>query len=198
MDIEAIFKALDRHRVRYVLVGGLGAVAHGARIETNDVDLCNACDPHNLKQIAAVLLEMHAILIREPPGRATSSINLNNWRTLRMDDPHEHHLFATPFGQIDVLPHPFGGLGSVSTTGYAKLILDATVVTAFGLHIRVAPFDTIMSSKLALGRKQDIAAEAELRRVRRLIRQGTKPDFGLEQFAALRSQRPNNNPTPNT
>lgn len=37
-DLERILRTLDRHRVEYVLVGGLGARALGATRPTEDVD----------------------------------------------------------------------------------------------------------------------------------------------------------------
>ncbi len=94
LDIEKILTVLDSHGVKYVLVGALGAVAHGARLETADVDICNATDPDNLQRIAAALREMQAILLRQPTERPPTSIDLNDWTTLRLDDPSEHHLAA--------------------------------------------------------------------------------------------------------
>src|SRR5262245_36104146 len=125
MDIRTIFAALDRHQVKYVLVGALGAVAHGARLHTHDADICNATDEANLRRIAKALQEMRARLIREPAGRPMSSIDLGDWRTLRLDDPTEHHLFTTPFGDIDILPEPFGAQGGSSLTNYFELASQA-------------------------------------------------------------------------
>jgi len=163
LDIEKILTVLDSHGVKYVLVGALGAVAHGARLETADVDICNATDPDNLQRIAAALREMQAILLRQPTERPPTSIDLNDWTTLRLDDPSEHHLFGTPFGQIDVLPEPLGPTGWGSTINYVELRPDSVTIKAFGLAVQVAAFDYIASSKLAAGRKQDLAAEAELK-----------------------------------
>ena len=38
-DPRAIFDVLDRHGVRYVLIGGLAAILHGASHLTTDVDV---------------------------------------------------------------------------------------------------------------------------------------------------------------
>jgi hypothetical protein len=189
MDIKSIFTTLNSHGVKYVLVGALGAVAHGARMETADVDVCIATDEANLRRAAAALQEMPARLIREPATRPSSSVDLSDWRSLRLGDPSEHHLFATPFGDIDVLPEPFGPGGWGSTTNYALLAPHAIEVQAFDLAIPVAAFEDIRASKLALGREQDLVAEAELGHVNRLLAQGERPDFRLEHFAAQSVQR---------
>jgi hypothetical protein len=188
MDLEAIFSVLHSYRVKYVLVGALGAIAHGAKLETHDVDICHAIDAVNLRRTAAALQEMRAYPAREPAGRPISSICLSDWKTLRLDDPSEHHLFTTLFGDIDLLPQPFGRGGWGSTTDYAQLVRHAVKVEAFGLTIPVADFNDIKSSKLALGRKQDLAGEAELARIGSLLAQGILPDFGLEQFSSEQSE----------
>jgi len=38
LQAEEIFASLDRHGVRYVLVGGLAAVLHGSPLPTLDAD----------------------------------------------------------------------------------------------------------------------------------------------------------------
>jgi hypothetical protein len=44
-----LFKALEKHKVRYLLVGGLAMNLHGVPRMTMDVDLVLALDPANLK-----------------------------------------------------------------------------------------------------------------------------------------------------
>ncbi len=110
LDIQVLFSVLNHHDVAYVLVGALGAIAYGARLRTADMDICNATDADNLQRIAAALRKLGAHLIHAPV-RGMASIDLNDWTTLRLDDPTEHHLFSTPFGAIDVLPEPLGAGG---------------------------------------------------------------------------------------
>lgn len=44
-----LFKALEKHKVRYLLVGGLAMNLHGVPRATMDVDIVLALDPANLK-----------------------------------------------------------------------------------------------------------------------------------------------------
>lgn len=55
-------ETLDRHGVEYVLVGGLGARAHGATRPTSDIDLVPDGEGENLERLAAAFREMNARL----------------------------------------------------------------------------------------------------------------------------------------
>ena len=50
-----LFRALEQHKVRYLLVGGLAMNLHGVPRTTMDVDLVVALDPANLKAFLAVV-----------------------------------------------------------------------------------------------------------------------------------------------
>lgn len=50
LQADEIFACLDRHGVRYVLIGGLAAVLHGSPLATFDADICPAGDTENLHE----------------------------------------------------------------------------------------------------------------------------------------------------
>jgi hypothetical protein len=54
-------------RVKFVLVGGLAAIAHGAATLTGDVDICYARDVENLQRLAHALAPFHPRLRGVPP-----------------------------------------------------------------------------------------------------------------------------------
>lgn len=62
LDLERIIATLDHHGVDYILVGGVGALLHGARRMTMDIDLCPAWQEDNLSRLAAALQELRASL----------------------------------------------------------------------------------------------------------------------------------------
>jgi hypothetical protein len=183
LDIRTILTTLNHHCVVYILVGSLGAISYGARLQTRDIDICIATCSNNLQRTAAALHTLKAHLIREP-SRGMGSVDMRDWTTLRLDDPTEHHLFWTPHGEVDILPEPLGSGGWGTATNYEQLSPRAVMKHAFGLSVRVAAFDEIVASKLATARPQDLAASAELRSVGKLLARGQQPDYGLEQFAA--------------
>lgn len=51
---------LNRHGVRYVVLGGFAAVAHGSPLPTSDVDVTPARDTDNLRRLSASLMELGA------------------------------------------------------------------------------------------------------------------------------------------
>ncbi|MGI8984092.1 MAG: hypothetical protein ACR2HM_06115 [Acidimicrobiales bacterium] len=61
-DLARIADTLARHRVEYLLVGGIAARAHGARRLTYDVDCVAARAEGNLDRLARAMRELHARL----------------------------------------------------------------------------------------------------------------------------------------
>ena len=62
---DELFECLNRHGVRYVLIGGLAAVLHGSPLPTLDADICPSKDDDNLASLAAALEDLDA-RIRTP------------------------------------------------------------------------------------------------------------------------------------
>ena len=55
LDRAALLPSLARHGVRFVLVGGLAAQAHGAVRATQDADICPEWSNENLAYLATSL-----------------------------------------------------------------------------------------------------------------------------------------------
>ena len=75
LQADEIFSCLERHRVLYVVIGGLAAVLHGSPLATFDADICPKADAGNRERLAA-LRELDA-RIRTPdvPGGLRFSCN---------------------------------------------------------------------------------------------------------------------------
>ncbi|MGH2382153.1 MAG: hypothetical protein ACRDG7_13165 [Candidatus Limnocylindria bacterium] len=150
---EAVIRLLGRHEVRYVLIGGLAAVTHGAPIVTQDVDLCHARDPDNLERLAAAIGEVHAYLRGADPG---PPFRLDA-RTLARRDAFT---FTTDLGWIDILATPSG------TEGYTDLARTADIHDLFGHRVLIAAVDDLIRMKRAAGRPKDLLAIEELAALR--------------------------------
>src|ERR687892_557676 len=59
-------ETLAKHRVRFVVIGGLGGGLRGSTTVTDDVDICYARDRDNLERMARALRELHATLRGAP------------------------------------------------------------------------------------------------------------------------------------
>ena len=146
---QAVIRLLGRHGVRYVVIGGLAAVTHGAPIVTQNVDLCYAQDPDNLERLATALAEVHAYLRGADPGLPFRL----DARALSKGDAFT---FTTDLGWIDVLATPAG------TEGYDDLARTSDTFQLFGHRVLIAAVDDLMRMKRAAGRPKDLLAIEEL------------------------------------
>jgi len=154
LDTEAILETLDRHRVRYVLIGGMAAVAHGWPGLTLDIDITPSTDRANLGRLAAALREMDAKL-RVPDLDHEVEMKLDE----RAFDLGTTWTFVTRHGYLDVCLRPDG------TAGYRDLIRQSVQREVFGLAVSVASLNDIIRSKRAAGRQSDLTALPMLERL---------------------------------
>ncbi len=66
-DLAQIIRTLDRHGVKYVIVGGMAAWVHGAQRPTRDVDVVASSGTDNLARLGAALRELKAQIRGAPP-----------------------------------------------------------------------------------------------------------------------------------
>jgi hypothetical protein len=157
----ALLDALSRNRVRFVLVGGLAAQAHGASRVTQDADICPEWTSTNLDRLAICLRELNArlkigegsieTLDIEIDAQTIHNIEIGAWRTTA--------------GDVDVLL----GIPSRSRRDlarYEQLAADATELRIDQMRILVASLADIIRSKEITDRPKDREALDELRRLR--------------------------------
>ena len=147
-----ILAALDRHGVRYVLVGGLAAVLHGSPHMTTDVDVVPEDGRENLTRLSEALQDLDARIrvAGEPHGVPFdhSPESLSRVSTLNL---------VTDLGDLDIAFVPSG------THGYRDLARDAEVMTVRGVPVPVASLADVIRSKEAAGRGRDRAVLPALR-----------------------------------
>jgi hypothetical protein len=163
LQADEMFACLDRHGVRYVLIGGLAAVLHGSPLPTLDVDICPSPEKPNLERLAAALQEMDARL-RTPdtpegvrfPCEAGF---LGNVQLLNL---------VTRFGDLDLAFRPSG------TEGFSDLSRGAVAVNVRGLTVAVAALEDVIRSKEAANRPKDQRTLPVLRQLQEEIRKRLK------------------------
>jgi Nucleotidyl transferase AbiEii toxin, Type IV TA system len=136
-------RVLDRHGLRFVLVGGFAAAIRGSPVITGDLDLCYARDPKNLERLAAALQELGATLRGAPPDVPFQL----DAKTLERGDAFT---FNTTAGPVDCVGTPAG------TSGFEELDAHATAEDLDGLTVRVASLEDLMRMKRAAGRPKDL------------------------------------------
>jgi hypothetical protein len=149
---QEILRVLDEHGVRYVLIGGLAAVLHGAPHVTTDVDVVPEDAQANLERLAAALKDLHARIraTGEPEGIPfdLSSESLSRVRVWNLQ---------TSKGDLDITFQPSG------TRGYDDLRRDVVTMEVRGIEVPVASLADVVRSKEAAGRARDRAALPALR-----------------------------------
>ena len=153
-DPQEIFAALERHGVRFVVIGGVAAILHGASHVTTDVDIVPEEGRDNLARLSAALKELNARIrvAGEPEGipfdhSAESLARVRIWN------------LVTDRGNLDLTFVPSG------TRGYDDLVRDAEPMTVRGVEVPVASLADVIRSKEAAGRERDRLVLPTLRRL---------------------------------
>jgi hypothetical protein len=140
---------LTEARVRFVVVGGVAAAAHGSTFVTNDLDVCYDAVATNVDRLAALLREWRAYPRGVEPGLPFFM------------DAKQFHItpvmtLSTREGEIDVLDR-------VDGVGDYRVVYERSVaLRAFDVRFRVLDLAALIAAKRAAGRPKDIAQLTEL------------------------------------
>jgi hypothetical protein len=156
-----LFGALARHRVQYVVVGGLALNLHGVERATMDVDLAIALDAPNV-EAAIDAFEMLGLVPVAPVKihEARDPEALRRWR-------RDKNMVA--FGlrpgkgagpTVDCLIDP--------AVPFATLAGNAVAKSVGALRIPIASIDDLIALKRAAGRSIDLADIEALTRLKQL------------------------------
>lgn len=160
-DPAGAFRALNRHGVRYVLIGGLASELLGAAIGTNDIDICYERTPANMERLAEALQELDAAL--RVAGVDEELPFVLDGQAIAAGDSFA---FRSDAGDLDVLGTPSG------TGGFRDLDAGATTYDlGDGLLVRVVSLDDLIRMKEAAHRPKDEAHLHVLTALRERIRQ---------------------------
>jgi hypothetical protein len=145
-DARSIIATLNRHGVRYVVIGAFAAQLQGAPIpRTRDIDVTPASDAANLKRLSAALHELRARIRTSdvPEGLPFDHDGPSLGRSRLWN-------LTTPFGEFDLSFVPSG------TEGYQDLRRRAHLIDSHGERVPVADLEDVIRSKEAAGRPKDI------------------------------------------
>jgi hypothetical protein len=165
---DEMFACLERHGVRYVVIGGLAGILHGSPLVTFDADICPERSASNREKLAAALREMGArIRASDVPGGlpfACDAAFLGRVDMLNL---------VTRLGDLDLSFEPSG------TGGFDDLVSRAESVRIQGSDVRVAALEDVIRSKEAAARPKDQRTLPILRQLLAEIRarrgEGEKP-----------------------
>jgi len=151
-DPRVLLGVLERHRVSFVLIGGLARVIEGADEITRGVDVTPSMRPENLRRLGEALVEL---------GVGETQLDVDQPTTV-----------TTPYGELRVVPVPVG------TRGYDDLRRAAVrEPLGHGLRPAVASKGDLARMLAALGREEDVG---NLRQLRRLIELEHELGLGID------------------
>ena len=152
VDFEVILRTLNRHKVDFIVVGGVCAVFHGAPVQTFDLDVVHSRDSANLDRLEAALTELGAHY-REHTNKRLVPV------AARMGTLG-HHLLQTTAGPLDVL----GGIAK--QRDYERLLPSSSkYVIDDDLTVWILNLAELIETKQETGRTKDLLVLPVLRRL---------------------------------
>src|SRR5260370_5239 len=148
-NFAELLPLLVRHNVKFIVVGGGAAIAHGLARLTYDVDVVYSRDPENIHELVGALQHHHPYLRGAPPGlpfrwdEQTIKAGLN-------------FTLTTNLGDLDLLGEVTGG------GPYGDLLPFSEELEAFGVQCRFVTLERLIQLKRAAGRPKDLEVLAEL------------------------------------
>lgn len=147
LNPAAIVAALNRHQVRYIVIGAFAAIAQQAPIPaTRDIDITPEASQENLDRLSQALTELGARIRTEAvPGGlpfrhdASSLAAAEVWNLI------------CPDGEFDISFRPSGIPG-----GYAQLAANSHRVRVSDVEVTVADLADVIRSKESAGRPKDL------------------------------------------
>jgi hypothetical protein len=142
-DPVAALGVLNRHGVRFVVIGGVAGRLWGSPTLTNDVDICYGRSRDNLERLAAALVELGARL----RGVEDDVPFLLDAETFERG---QNFTFTTSLGPLDVIGLPAGirHFDELATNAVAFDLGD-------GVRVQVCDLDDLIRMKRASARPKD-------------------------------------------
>jgi predicted nucleotidyltransferase len=153
IDFPALLRVLHEHGVRFLIVGGAAATAHGSARLTQDLDVVYDRSPENLDRLVRALAP-HEPYLRGAPAGLPFVFDVE---TLRRG---LNFTLTSKLGDVDLLGEIVGG------GGFAELERHCVAMELFGVRCLVLGLDKLIEVKRAAGRPKDLEALAELVAIR--------------------------------
>jgi hypothetical protein len=147
LDPAAVVRILNRHGVRYVVIGGIAAMLQDLPVPaTVDIDVTPARDRKNLERLANAFDELEAgIYTADEGGSWFPRTPVENWA--QYDTLH----LMTAHGPVDVVFTPDG-----ASRGYDDLAASAVRMMLGDERALVITTETREALKQASGRAKDL------------------------------------------
>jgi argininosuccinate lyase len=132
-DFLEILNILSKHKVDFIIVGGVCAVLHGAPVTTFDLDLVHSRSPENLARLISALKELDAYYRGRGDQRLTPELSHLS--------SSGHQLLMTKVGPLDLL-------GTIGTgRSYNDLLQHTIELEVSDLRLWILDLETLIKVK---------------------------------------------------
>jgi hypothetical protein len=192
-DFLDLIELLNKHKAKYLVVGGYAVGFHSQGRATKDLDLLILPAPANAKAVFSALKEFGAPLRTKAAPSETDRFAAR--RVISAKDFEEEDswfMMGTPPVAVDILTK----IPGVTFNAAWKNRVTVTLETVRGLTAEVISRDDLITAKLASGRDQDLADVAALRAAQASAAQGvtepkkTKPRLPRAKLKPKKQRRP--------
>lgn len=153
-----LFSALDRHKVEYVLIGGLAVAMHGVERNTMDIDVCVVISPVNLQHLMEAAKELRLSPMLPVPLEILGDIEtLKQWPSQRNLQAFSLRSADMAGVTLDVLLFP--------PVDPASMCQRALQLDVSGVPVRLASIDDLIALKQSVARPIDLADIEHLKRL---------------------------------
>jgi hypothetical protein len=154
-DYLRALQVLCDAEVRFVIIGGAAAAAHGSTYPTYDLDICYDRSPDNLERLAKALGPNHPRLRGIPDDLPFCFDSTTIARGMNFT-------LTTDVGDIDL----FGEVAGIG--GYKEVRALSTTLVLFGFQCAVLSLDGLIQSKRAVARPKDLLVLPEMEALREM------------------------------
>ncbi len=154
-----LFSALKRHKVEYVLIGGLAISLHGIERATMDIDVTVAMTPENLVSLVEMARELGMTPVLPVELETLTDLEqLAQWHRERNLDAFALKAPGSAGVTLDVLLYP--------PLDFAGVRERAVIFRAAEVPVVVACIDDLIALKQAVGRPIDLTDIEHLKRLK--------------------------------
>jgi len=143
-NFRRVLDVFTRGGIRFIVVGGIAAMAHGRVEITKDVDIVYSRDSENIRRLVDLIA--HFMAPQDLPftwDKQTVQMGLN-------------FTLTTSLGDLDL----FGAM--IGAGGYDQLLVHSLQMNLLGVKCRCVTLERMIQMKRAAGRPEDLPVMAEL------------------------------------
>lgn len=159
-DFKELLAVLNKHKVKYLVIGGYAVAVHAQPRVTKDLDIFILPAPGNAKAIFNALAEFGAPLSTRTSRDADPATPRRALTAKDFEDKDKWFTFGVPPVAVDILPEIPGITFDAAWKNRSTQVIDPET----GLTAHFISRDDLIAAKLASGRPQDLGDVDALRK----------------------------------